>query len=130
MASRSRIPSQRQQSDRRRTWQSYQRWLASQTQEQLADHLTGINAALQAQSTTLLTSQLLSDYHRTIDQPVLSSMPMELPSSLTERARELSPASQRPDALALLSQSQRLGPRLAARLVLASARAQARKAEG
>jgi hypothetical protein len=117
---------------RRRTWQAYQRWLAMLDQQQLASHLTEINAQLQSQATAriLSTSQALSDYRQTVDRPVVSSTPTASPSSLMDRAREPFPGSPAPDALSLLSSSQRLGPRLAARLVLASARAAARKDEG
>ncbi len=100
----------------------YQRALSSMSNEQLLSQLTAINAELERQARTSLTSVLLSDYQRTLDQPVLHSPTPATPSQPADRATPPSPFRP-PSPAELLAASPRTGPRLAARLLAASARA-------
>lgn len=110
----------------RRSFEGYRMSLASLTPDQLMAHLTQINLALQEQARASLAatvSEPLSDYLEKIDRVVLRSTPSEIQSpSPRGLAAQGSPSSRPPSPLDLLASSNRLGPRLAAKLVVASAR--------
>lgn len=117
-----------------RTFEGYRAWLRTATPDQLREQLTKINAALEEQSRTTLQSMVersggLSDYLTSLDRVQLRSTPPDLPSSHSPRGRgaQGSPRSRPPSPLDLLAGSGRLGPRLAAKLVAASARASRRR---
>lgn len=105
-------------------WRQYEQALSRLSPEQLMAQLTAINSGLQAQSTWPVQS-LLEARLQSADQPLVRSVPKVSRPSMDRAAAAASP-SLPPSSLDLLSRSQRLGPRLAAKLVLASARAQAR----
>jgi len=105
----------------------YEKVLTRLTIPQLLGQLTQINGLLQAQSQVSVTEALLA-HSRSADQPGAALTPKAIQSPSTDRAQPASPGSTtRPAAWELLSASQRLGPRLAAKLVIASARAQQRR---
>ena len=114
----------------------YQRTLERMSQDQLRAELTRINALLEQQSRMAIretiehgTSVALSDWIQSLDRPVLRSTAPELPSSNSARGRaaQASPRSRPPSPLDLLAKSARMGPRLAAKLVAASARSASRR---
>jgi hypothetical protein len=96
--------------------------------DQLLAHLTQINAAMEADRQTRMASLLASrsEHLSSLDQPVLSSTATATRPSPMDRAAAPSP-SPALSAVDLLASSQRLGPKLAQRLLMASARAQARR---
>ena len=110
-----------------RTWDGYRKALASLTPEQLMSLLATINSQLDAERDRRMSSILLSSPSSgDLDRPVLSSTRRETRPSPTDRGAP--PSTFRPpSAVDLLSANQRLGPRLAARLMIASARAQSRR---
>lgn len=119
-----------------RTWDGYRQTLLTMARRPdgirlLLEHLTTINSQLQAErerQMALVTSAPLSAYISNLDQLVLRSTPRERQSrSPRDRAAPASPRSPQPSPLDLLSRSNRLGPRLAAKLVAASARAEANR---
>lgn len=105
----------------------YEAALERMSSSQLTQELTRINALMQqqAQSTTesLLRAKLEQE-----SQPHASSTRTPDPSPDQDRGRPTTRSPQ-PSPLDLLAASSRMGPRLAARLTLASARAQARRNE-
>ena len=103
-------------------WRQYERALERLTPQQLMEQLTAINSGLQPQPTSTLSNLLLDRLH-SADQPVVSSTTKATPSSADRDRPAASRPSPPPSPIELLSRSQRLGPRLAAKLVLASARA-------
>ncbi len=100
----------------------YQRALPYLSNAELMSQLATINAALESQARESLTSVLLSDYRRTLDQPVLRSPTEGTPSQPADRATPPSPYRP-PSPAELLAAAPRTGPRLAARLLAASAKA-------
>jgi hypothetical protein len=112
-----------------RTWAGYRAALSQMKRQELLDHLTGINAALQAQSQAVLERQLrslqTSGSSSSIDNPVVRSTPPERRSNERPMDRGAYPsrlASPQPSALDLLARSKSLAPRIAAKLVLSEAR--------
>lgn len=132
MGSSTRLPSSLPQPmddpDLYRTFAGYRMALARMTPEQLLAHLTSINAALaqEAREATARAIYPTSGPTSSLDSPV-GSMTMEPPSSSPMDRGARPSLSRPPSPLELLSGSRRLGPRLAARLVAASAAAQARR---
>lgn len=107
---------------------AYEQSLKSLTIPQLHSLLAQINGQLQAQATAsvtaLLTERLAQEsqpLERSTRMPTRSSPPMD-------RGQAPSP-SRPPSPLELLVSGNRIGPRLAGRLVLSSARAVARSRE-
>lgn len=107
-----------------RTFDGYRRWLQTRTPEQLAAELTRINAAMQEQSRSLVTSQVsppLSAWTSQLDQPVIRSGPT---GPLSPWPRDLAsdpsrPSQPRPPA-ERYSRSPMLGALIAARLARSS----------
>jgi len=97
---------------------------------QLVTLSTTISAQLQAQAQGALSQTLLDYHHQTLDSPVLRSTPQATPSSAAADRPAPRPTSRQPQAWELLSTSNRLGPRLAAKLVVSSARSQAARRQG
>jgi len=111
-----------------RTWDGYRQALATLSPEQLMGLLTSINGQLQEERARQMASTLASSQslEGALDRPVLSSTRMATQRSPMDRGTP--PSTFRPpSAVDLLSSSQRLGPKLAQRLMLASARATSRR---
>lgn len=110
---------------------SYRTSLALLTPERLMEELTRVNALLQDQSSSLLTGQLWQASLSAIDRldpagEPTSTTPFDpAPDRPTSRLSPAPPMS----AISLLAGTGRLGPRLAAKLVVSSARAQSRRME-
>lgn len=113
-------------------FEHYRTALRTMDRTALLAHLTEINAQLESQRRETLSSALdpsavLSGLPSSIDLPVLRSIERDPPSSPRGREAQASPRSPQPSPLDLLARSSRIGPRLAAKLVAASARASARR---
>jgi len=91
---------------------------AGWTTDQLLEELTRINGQLETQTRSVVTSQLQPD----LDQPVVRSPRMVALSRPPDHDPQRSRPSQ-PTALDLLISGSRMGPRLARKLAIASARA-------
>lgn len=116
----------------RRSFEGFRLALAQMTPEQLMGQLTTINAALEAEARTRLAatvSEPLSAYIEKLDRVVLRSTPSEIPSPSPRDRGDPRFPSRQPSPLDLLASSARLGPRLAAKLVVASARSRSRSAD-
>jgi len=108
---------------------TYRRALAQMTVPQLMDHLATINRQIEADRTERLgrvLSEAPSGYRPDLDQPVVST-PTATPLPRRDRGSLPSRPSP-PRALDLLASQSRMGPRLAAKLVAASARSASRRA--
>lgn len=110
----------------------YQTALQGMDRSTLLRHLTEINGQLEAQRSSILSNVLaptagLSDFLTAIDRPQHRSIETDPRSSPRGREAQASPRSRPPGPLDLLAGSSRLGPRLAAKLVAASARASAKR---
>lgn len=117
------------------SFEGYRQTLATMSQPALLAELARVSALLQAQSSNLLTSQLWQASHSAIDHldqaPEPTSMTMPSSPSEGDPSRPASRPTPEPSrAINLLAGTGRLGPRLAAKLVVSSARAQARKTGG
>lgn len=110
------------------TWQGYRQALATLSPQQLMELLTTINGQLTMERERRMASILSSSpsLSEVLDQPVLSSTRMATQRSPMDRGVPPSTFPQ-PSAVDLLASSQRLGPKLAQRLMLASARAVRRR---
>ena len=97
---------------------AYRGWTA----EQCLEELTRINLALATQTRSVVTAQMQPP---DLDQPVVRSQTMDAPSRPADHERRPSHQSQ-PTAVDLLISGRRMGPRLAQKLTLASARARSR----
>lgn len=109
-------------------WQGYAEALSRLSTTQLMELLTSINGQLVAERERQMSSILASSRssEEALDRPVLSSTRTATPRSPMDRG--VPPSQFRPpSAVDLLSASQRLGPKLAQRLMIASARAQSRR---
>lgn len=115
------------ESDAFGTWSAFERLLPNLSNDQLLTMFTSATEALAAQTGASLLSRTLSDYASTLDSPVLRSTETATRSPSSDRPRERPSLSPRPSSLDLLASSQRLGPRLAAKLVASSARAQGKR---
>ena len=91
--------------------------------ERLSALLTEVSAKLQQEATSTISQTLLA-YASNQDRPVLRSTRTVARSPQADRAVPTSRTS--PSAIDLLASQQRMGPRLASKLVLAEARRQAR----
>lgn len=107
---------------------SYQRALAMLTPAELHQQLTAVNAALEAEANQRLTSLLQAASTRadSIDSLDQGSPEMEIPWTVPDRSSSQESGAPK-TSWQLLSGTSRLGPRLAAKLVLASAKAQSRR---
>lgn len=113
----------------RRMYDGYQQALTFLPPQQLMAELARVNALIESQSSSLLTGTLWQASHSEIDRPDLSPEPTWMSQSEAAPDRPLSPRSQPPvTAISLLAGTGRIGPRLAAKLVVSSARAQGRRA--
>ncbi len=113
--------------EERRLWGTYRAALSQMSLAQLMAHASQNAALLQAQAHAT-TSEMLSEYQRAKDNPVLPRASMA-PRSSADRPEPASRQSQQPSSLDLLSSSRRLGPALATKLIVASARAANRRTE-
>lgn len=104
-------------------WTSYLQTIAHDPRL-LAAELTAINAQLQTEAARRAQTTLLLEAARTLDNPVLRSIPAEIPS---RPARDDRPSpSPQPGPLDLLLSSRRAGPRLVAKLVASDVRRRGR----
>jgi len=110
------------------TWDGYRRALASLSPSELMALLATINTGLTAERERRMASILTSSpsMAEALDRPVLSSTRMATQRSPMDRGVPPSQFQQQ-SAVDLLASSQRLGPKLAQRLMIASARAQSRR---
>ena len=110
------------------TWDGYRRALASLSPPELMALLATINTGLTAERERRMASILTSSpsMAEALDRPVLSSTRMATQRSPMDRGVPPSQFQQQ-SAVDLLASSQRLGPKLAQRLMIASARAQSRR---
>lgn len=112
----------------RETWDRYRQTLAnlpgSPTEQIVTLHglLADVSARLELESRSLV-SRTLSDYASERDRLTLRSAPTAPPSS----PRSSSESSPQPGPADLLARTSRLGPRLAQKLIVASARAASRR---
>ena len=100
--------------------QKVQRAYEGMSQDQLLAELTRINEALARQTRSVVTQNIQAVSG--LDQPVVRSPRMDAPSRPADPDPQRSRPSQ-PTALDLLISGRRMGPRLAQRLAMASARA-------
>lgn len=110
-------------------YDGYQQALTFLPPERLMAELTRINGLLQEQSNSLLTGALWQASHSEIDRQGPAPEPLSMtPSSDQDPDRPPSPRSLAPtSATSLLMGTGRIGPRLAAKLVMSSARAQSHR---
>lgn len=106
--------------DRLPDWAAVERAYSQMPRERLLEELTRINSLLGHQTRSVVSANL-QQHLESIDQPVLRSQRTADPSQPPDRGRPPSQRSQ-PGALDLLISGRRIGPRLAAKLVQASAR--------
>ena len=105
-------------------WSALSRAYARMSPEQLLSHLTGINAQLQAQNRSMI-SRTLEDVVSDLDRPVPRRQATVDPYQPPDRGHPPSQSQTRsPSALDLLASHERIGPRLATKLMKASAKAQ------
>ncbi len=109
-------------SERLPDWKMVERAYEGMSQDRLLEELTRINGLLATQTRSVVTQQIQPD----LDQPVIRSQKMDVPSRPPDHERRPSPPSQ-PGALDLLISGHRMGPRLARKLTLASARARTKR---
>lgn len=106
----------------------YRQSLSLLTPEQLMEHLSRVNGLLQDQSNNLLTGTLWQASHSAIDRLDQAQEPMSMSQSEAAPDRPTSPRLPPPStAISLLAGTGRIGPRLAAKLVVSSARAQSQR---
>jgi len=111
----------------RRLYEGYERTLGRMSQAQLMAELTRVNAALASSTSPALLPDLatkVADEYRPLARSSRTASPTP-PSSTEDRGRE--PSQPSPSALDLLAGRANLSRRVAGRLVLAQARAQARR---
>lgn len=127
------LPSRQTRADVAKLYAGYQQSLAQMTMPQLRAHLTELNAQIERDQRDQMTSLLQRVSPSSIDQPVNHSPTPATrlqPSSDERRADRGQPRSapvSQPGAVDLLASRARMGPRLAAKLVLADARRQSRR---
>lgn len=110
------------------SFQSYETSLARLDQPALFAELARVNGALQQQAQSTVISLLQREPSSAIDQlDQLSPMTDPLSDEAADRPRPSQPYPERTTSLQLLSGTSRLGPRLAAKLVVASSRARANR---
>lgn len=127
------LPGDPQTTDgQRETWASYQRALQQMGSgpdgiSRLSAHLTEVSALIQQEARSTISQELLA-WTSQQDRPVTRSTARADPSRASSPDRSASrPSSPVPSALDLLAARQRMGPRLAAKLVLSEARRQQRQ---
>lgn len=105
-----------------------ERAIASLTPEQTLAQLAVVNGELSQQRRSLVT-EAIQESVAELDRPVLRQPTTAERSPRQDRGLASSPISHRPSpgALDLLISSRRIGPRLAARMVQASARIESAK---
>jgi len=113
--------------DLRRMFDGYQTALTLLPPQTLMQELARVNALIESQSSNLLTGTLWQASHSAIDQPDHSPEPLSTGQSDRDHDRPTSPQPRPASATDLLAGTGRIGPRLAAKLVVSSARAQARR---
>lgn len=114
----------------RASYRGYATALGSLTVPQLIAEADRVAALLESQRQTAMTSEMLQARVSSLDSPDQASDPMALPSPESDdRPSRRSTTSTPEQPWALLSGS-RIGPRLAQKLVLASARARSRREGG
>jgi len=114
--------------DLRKMYDGYQQALTFLPPATLMAELARVNALIENQSSNLLTGTLWQASHSEIDRPDLSPEPLSMGQSQPGHDRPLSPRSPAPtSAISLLAGTGRIGPRLAAKLVVSSARAQSHR---
>lgn len=118
------------------TFAGYRTALSTMTIDQLMTHSAELAALQQAQSASILTALIspgLSEYSRSLDNPVLRSpRTASRPGSAADRGAVASQTSSLPrpqSALDLLAGSRRLAPRIAAKLVAHEVKRASRQAE-
>jgi hypothetical protein len=111
--------------DLHRTFDGYRQALSFLPPAQLMAELNRVSALLQDQSNSLLTGTLWQASHSEIDRLGPAEEPLSMSQSEAGRDRPTSPRSSPPtSSISLLAGTGRLGPRLAAKLIVSSARAQ------
>lgn len=114
--------------DLRRMFDGYQTALSFLPPERLMEELARVNGLIESQSKSLLTGTLWQASHSEIDRPDQAQEPLSMSQSGPGQDRPLSPRSPTPtSAISLLAGTGRIGPRLAAKLVVSSARAQSHR---
>lgn len=108
-------------SETRPDWQAVERAYRSMSPERLLEELTRINSLLGHQTRSVVSANLSQYLMHDLDQPVQRSPRTADLSRPADREPRPSQKSQ-PGALDLLITGRRIGPRLAAKLVQASAR--------
>ncbi len=111
-------------SERLPDWKMVERAYEGMSRDRLLAELTRINEALATQTRSVVSQQIT--YQPDLDLPVIRSQKTEGPSRPPDHERRPSQPSQ-PGALDLLISGHRMGPRLARKLTLASARARTRR---
>lgn len=112
----------------RRMFDGYQTALTFLPPDRLMAELARVNALIESQSSNLLTGTLWQASHSEIDRPDQAPEPSWMSQSGQAPDRPLSPPSPpRTSAISLLAGTGRIGPRLAAKLVVSSARAQSHR---
>ena len=104
-------------------WQGVERAIARMSPEEAMRQLAHVNGLLSQQRRSLVTDELMASVQE-LDRPVLRPTSEERRSPSQDRGRASFPTSPQrsPGALDLLISARRVGPRLAARMVQASAR--------
>ena len=109
-------------------WEGLQRHYEQLTMEALTAELARINS-LQESLSRSSVSAMLDRAISSLDQPVLRSRRTAVPSRSPDRGQPTTSPSPL-SALDRLLTSSRMGPRLAAKVTIASARAQGRRKDG
>jgi len=110
-------------SERLPDWKILERAYEGWSSERLLEELTRINALLATQTRSVVTANIQQP---DLDQPVIRSPKMADLSRPPDHDRQRSQTPQ-PTAVDLLIGGKRMGPRLAQKLTLASARARTRR---
>jgi hypothetical protein len=116
-------------------FEGYQQTIQTMPRDQLLAELARVSALLESQSSNLLTSQLWQASHSAIDRLDQAQEPMSMTMDSSRFGADPERPASRPSpepsrAISLLAGTGRLGPRLAAKLVVSSARAQTRRNGG
>lgn len=106
---------------------SYQRALAMLSTDQLLAEADRVASLIEAQNRETMTSLLLRERVSSLDRSDLDSDPMALPSEASPDRPSPRSGATTPDPPWVALTGSRIAPRLAAHLVIRSARAQARK---
>ena len=115
--------------DLRRMFDGYQQALSFLSPDKLMAELSRVNALIESQSKSLLTGALWQGSHSEIDRQGPAPEPLSMDPSAQDHDRPASRPSPPPTAASLLAGTGRVGPRLASKLIISSARAQTRRRE-